>query len=66
MSVAGGPGVNVLAETAHYGVTKAAQLALSRVLAEATAGAGVTVSTVLAGPTASEGVGQSVAGLPRS
>jgi NAD(P)-dependent dehydrogenase (short-subunit alcohol dehydrogenase family) len=39
----------------HYGMTKTAQLAVSRGLAETTAGTGVTVNSVLAGPTASEG-----------
>jgi NAD(P)-dependent dehydrogenase (short-subunit alcohol dehydrogenase family) len=40
----------------HYGFTKAAQLAISRGLAELTAGTGVTVNAVLPGPTRSEGV----------
>ena len=40
----------------HYGVTKAAQLAASRGLAQALAGTGVTVNCVLAGPTMSDGV----------
>ncbi|MBD2776748.1 SDR family NAD(P)-dependent oxidoreductase [Iningainema tapete] len=43
-------------EMIHYGMTKTAQLAISRGLAEMTAGTGVTVNTVLAGPTRSEGV----------
>lgn len=47
----------------HYGVTKTAQLALSRGLAETAAGSGVTVNAVLPGPTRSEGVGQFVDGL---
>jgi NAD(P)-dependent dehydrogenase (short-subunit alcohol dehydrogenase family) len=42
------------------GMTKTAQLAVSRVLAETLAGTGVTVNSVLPGPTASEGVGQFV------
>jgi NAD(P)-dependent dehydrogenase (short-subunit alcohol dehydrogenase family) len=41
----------------HYGMTKTAQIAVARGLAEALAGTGVTVNTVLPGPTASEGVG---------
>jgi NAD(P)-dependent dehydrogenase (short-subunit alcohol dehydrogenase family) len=45
----------------HYGVTKTAQLALARGLAETLAGTGVTVNSVLPGPTASEGVGNFVA-----
>jgi NAD(P)-dependent dehydrogenase (short-subunit alcohol dehydrogenase family) len=44
------------AEMVHYGMTKTAQLAISRGLAELTAGTGVTVNSVLPGPTASEGV----------
>jgi NAD(P)-dependent dehydrogenase (short-subunit alcohol dehydrogenase family) len=45
------------AEMIHYGVTKTAQLAVARGLAETLAGTGVTVNSVLPGPTASEGVG---------
>jgi NAD(P)-dependent dehydrogenase (short-subunit alcohol dehydrogenase family) len=48
--------VQIPAEMIHYGMTKTAQLAISRGLAETTAGTGVTVNAVLAGPTASEGV----------
>jgi NAD(P)-dependent dehydrogenase (short-subunit alcohol dehydrogenase family) len=48
--------VNIPAEMIHYGVTKTAQVALARGLAETTAGTGVTVNSVLPGPTASEGV----------
>ncbi len=44
------------AEMIHYGVTKTAQVALARGLAESVAGTGVTVNSVLPGPTASEGV----------
>jgi NAD(P)-dependent dehydrogenase (short-subunit alcohol dehydrogenase family) len=43
-------------EMIHYGVSKTAQLAVSRGLAELTAGTGVTVNAVLPGPTRSEGV----------
>ena len=53
-------GVNTPVEMIHYGVTKTAQLALSRGLAETTAGTGVTVNVVLPGPTRSEGVEQFV------
>ena len=41
----------------HYGVTKTAQIAVARGLAELTKGTGVTVNTVLPGPTFSEGAG---------
>jgi len=47
--------VQIPAEMIHYGMTKTAQLAISRGLAETTAGTGVTVNAVLPGPTASEG-----------
>lgn len=43
-------------EMIHYGMTKTAQLAISRGLAETTAGTNVTVNAVLPGPTDSEGV----------
>ncbi|HVF02420.1 MAG TPA: SDR family NAD(P)-dependent oxidoreductase [Rubrobacteraceae bacterium] len=49
-------GVQIPAEMIHYGVTKTAQLAVARGLAETTVGTGVTVNSVLPGPTASEGV----------
>jgi hypothetical protein len=48
-------GVQIPAEMIHYGMTKTAQLAVSRGLAEITAGTAVTVNAVLPGPTASEG-----------
>lgn len=44
------------AEMIQYGMTKTAQVAIARGLAESVAGTGVTVNSVLAGPTASEGV----------
>jgi NAD(P)-dependent dehydrogenase (short-subunit alcohol dehydrogenase family) len=50
----------------HYGMTKTAQLAISRGLAETTAGTGITVNTVLPGPTASEGVKGFVDDLAKS
>lgn len=50
-------------EMIHYGVTKTAQLAVARGLAETLAGTRVTVNSVLPGPTASEGVGAFVAQL---
>jgi NAD(P)-dependent dehydrogenase (short-subunit alcohol dehydrogenase family) len=40
----------------HYGMTKTAQLAISRGLAESVAGTGITVNSVLPGPTRSRGV----------
>lgn len=50
-------GLQIPAEMIHYGVTKAAQIALARGMAQLTAGTQVTVNSVLAGPTRSEGVG---------
>jgi NAD(P)-dependent dehydrogenase (short-subunit alcohol dehydrogenase family) len=55
--------VNIPSEMIHYGVTKTAQVALARGLAETTAGTAVTVNSVLAGPTKSEGVTRFVEGL---
>jgi len=52
-------------EMIHYGMTKTAQLAISRGLAETTAGTGVTVNAVLPGPTASEGVTEFVQQLAK-
>jgi len=43
-------------EMLHYGMTKTAQIAVARGLAELAAGTGVTVNAVLPGPTRSEGV----------
>jgi len=56
-------GVQIPAEMIHYGMTKTAQLAIARGLAETLAGTDVTVNSVLPGPTASEGVGAFVADL---
>jgi len=49
--------VFIPSEMIHYGMTKTAQIAISRGLAELTAGTGVTVNTILPGPTKSKGVG---------
>jgi NAD(P)-dependent dehydrogenase (short-subunit alcohol dehydrogenase family) len=48
--------LNIPIEMVHYGMTKTAQLAISRGLAESVAGTGVTVNAVLPGPTRSEGI----------
>jgi NAD(P)-dependent dehydrogenase (short-subunit alcohol dehydrogenase family) len=52
--------VQIPTEMIHYGMTKTAQLAISRGLAETLTGTGVTVNSVLPGPTSSEGVGEFV------
>ncbi len=46
---------NIPADMIHYGVSKTAQLSLSRGLAKRVAGSGVTVNAVLPGPTLSDG-----------
>ncbi len=51
-------GINTPGEMIHYGMTKSAQLAVSRGLAQCCAGTGVTVNAVLPGPTRSEGVAE--------
>jgi NAD(P)-dependent dehydrogenase (short-subunit alcohol dehydrogenase family) len=53
-------GVQIPSEMIQYGMTKTAQLAVSRGMAETTVGTGVTVNAVLPGPTASEGVSEFV------
>lgn len=50
------PALQIPTEMIHYGMTKTAQLAVARGLAETLAGTGVTVNSVLPGPTSSEGV----------
>ncbi|MFZ3343481.1 MAG: SDR family NAD(P)-dependent oxidoreductase [Terriglobales bacterium] len=49
--------VQIPAEMVHYGMTKTAQIAVARGIAESVAGTGVTVNSILPGPTESEGVG---------
>ncbi len=53
-------GIQIPAEMIHYGMTKTAQLAVSRGIAETCAGTGVTVNSVLPGPTRSDGVDEFV------
>src|ERR1700722_4461973 len=58
--------VQIPAEMIHYGMTKTAQLAISRGLAEAVAGSGITVNSILPGPTKSRGVGDFVETLAKA
>ncbi|WP_207534179.1 SDR family NAD(P)-dependent oxidoreductase [Desertivirga arenae] len=48
--------VSVASEMVHYGMTKTAQIAVSRGMAELTKGTGVTVNSILPGPTKSRGI----------
>jgi NAD(P)-dependent dehydrogenase (short-subunit alcohol dehydrogenase family) len=49
-------GLAIPGEMVHYGMTKAAQLAIARGMAQATKGTKVTVNSILPGPTRSEGI----------
>jgi NAD(P)-dependent dehydrogenase (short-subunit alcohol dehydrogenase family) len=57
--------VQIPLEMVHYGMTKTAQVAIARGIAESAAGTGVTVNSILAGPTDSEGVGIFVEAIAR-
>jgi NAD(P)-dependent dehydrogenase (short-subunit alcohol dehydrogenase family) len=57
--------INIPTEMIHYGLTKTAQLAIARGLAQLTSGTAVTVNSVLPGPTMSEGVETFVKDLAR-
>lgn len=58
-------GIHIPPEMVHYGMTKAAQIAVARGIAETVAGTGITVNSVLPGPTRSRGVGDFVEQLAR-
>ena len=58
-------GQQIPAEMIHYGMTKTAQIAIARGMAESVAGTSVTVNSVLVGPTESEGVGTFVESLAK-
>jgi len=53
-------GQQIPSEMVHYGMTKTAQIAVARGVAESIAGTNVTANSILVGPTASEGVGDFV------
>lgn len=59
-------GIQIPAEMVHYGMTKAAQIAVARGIAETVAGTGITVNSVLPGPTSSRGVGDFVTAMARN
>jgi NAD(P)-dependent dehydrogenase (short-subunit alcohol dehydrogenase family) len=59
-------GLHIPAEMVHYGVTKAAQIAAARGIAESVAGTAITVNSVLPGPTKSRGVVDFVEALAAS
>jgi len=56
---------HIPAEMIHYGMTKTAQVAVARGIAESVAGTGVTVNSILAGPTASEGASKFVENMAK-
>ncbi len=58
--------VQIPKEMIHYGMTKTAQLAVARGLAEAVAGTGITVNSILPGPTKSRGVNDFVESLAKA
>src|SRR5258706_2340096 len=58
--------VQIPSEMIHYGVTKTAQVAVARGLAEAVAGTGITVNSILPGPTRSRGVGDFVEAMAKA
>ncbi|HUO94404.1 MAG TPA: SDR family oxidoreductase [Rhizomicrobium sp.] len=59
-------GIQIPAEMVHYGMTKSAQIAVARGLAESVAGTGITVNSILPGPTRSRGVNEFVESLAKS
>jgi len=58
--------LHIPVEMIHYGMTKTAQIAIARGVAESLVGTGVTVNSVLPGPTKSEGVGEFITRLAES
>ena len=59
-------GIQIPAEMIHYGMTKTAQIAVARGLAESLAGTGITVNSILPGPTRSRGVNDFVEQLAKA
>ena len=58
--------VSIPSEMIHYGMTKTAQIAIGRGMAELTRGTGVTVNSILPGPTRSRGVDDFIGDLSRA
>jgi NAD(P)-dependent dehydrogenase (short-subunit alcohol dehydrogenase family) len=58
--------IQIPAEMIHYGMTKTAQLAVARGLAESLAGTRITVNCVLPGPTKSRGVDEFVGSMAKA
>ena len=58
--------IQIPTEMVHYGMTKTAQIAVARGLAESVAGTGITVNSVLPGPTKSRGVGDFVQDMAKA
>ncbi len=63
--IASESGFQIPTEMIHYGMTKSAQIAIARGLAESVAGTGITVNSVLPGPTKSRGVDDFVSALAK-
>jgi NAD(P)-dependent dehydrogenase (short-subunit alcohol dehydrogenase family) len=59
-------GVHIPVEMIHYGMTKSAQIAVARGLAESVAGTGITVNSILPGPTRSRGLTEAVTRIAQS
>ena len=57
--------VQIPVEMIHYGITKTAQVAIARGIAESVPASGVTVNSILVGPTESEGVGTFLASMAK-
>lgn len=58
-------GVSAASEMVHYGMTKTAQIAISRGIAELTKGSNVTVNSILPGPTKSRGINGFIADMAK-
>src|SRR5271168_383929 len=56
---------NIPPEMVHYGMSKTAQVAIARGVAESVAGTGITANSVLVGPTASEGMANFVSSVAK-